>query len=75
MMDDILVYGATQDEHDTRLQRVLKCLHANGVTLNKAKCVFSTTSVKFISQIIGEGTVRPDPEEVSALLRMPHPPV
>ena len=40
-MDDILVYGKTQDEHDERLLKVLQHLEAAGLTLNREKCEFS----------------------------------
>ncbi|XP_064461585.1 uncharacterized protein K02A2.6-like [Ornithodoros turicata] len=35
MMDDILVFGRTAEEHDFRLQEVLKRLSRAGITLNK----------------------------------------
>ena len=38
MMEDTLVYGGSQEEHDEHLQRVL---HQAGVTLNQQKCLFS----------------------------------
>ena len=41
MMDDVLVFGQIQQEHDLRLEAVLK---KNGVTLNLEKCQFSTVS-------------------------------
>ena len=34
LMDDVLVYGKTQGEHDDRLLKVLKRLEAAGLTLN-----------------------------------------
>ena len=47
MMDDILVHGITQQEHDQRLMAVLERLHKANVTLNKEKCQFSRHSVTF----------------------------
>ena len=38
ILDDIIVHGANQKEHDTRLLRVLKVLKEKGLTLNKGKC-------------------------------------
>ena len=46
MMDDTLVHGRTQEEHDQRLQAVLQCLTSAGITLNKQKCLFSVNRVK-----------------------------
>jgi len=45
MIDDVFIYGSTQEEHDQRLEIVLNKLHKAGVTLNRSKCKFSTSSV------------------------------
>ena len=47
-MDDIIVYGANQAEHDERLEGVLTKLQRDKVTLNWEKCEFSKDSVKFL---------------------------
>ena len=46
-MDDIIVYGANQAEHDKRLEAVLTRLQQAKVTLNWQKCEFSKDTVKF----------------------------
>lgn len=43
---DILVFGDTEEQHDSRLTNVLDRLVQN-VTLNKAKCVFSVNEISF----------------------------
>ncbi len=53
-IDDVLVHGKNQQEHDERLEAVLKCLVKAGVTLNLDKCQFSTDSVKFLRHIISK---------------------
>lgn len=35
LMDDIPVYGKTQDEHDERLLKVLQRLETAGITLHR----------------------------------------
>ena len=52
-MDDIVVYGCTQDDHDSRLDIVLKKLSSAGITLNKEKCPFKQSEISFLGQIIG----------------------
>ncbi len=71
-MDDILVFGASQTEHDQRLVAVLKKLQKGGVTLNQ-KCEFSKKSVKFLGQILDESGVYADPEKVRAITHMSEP--
>ena len=45
LMDDILIHGRTQEEHDVRLHQTLKKIQAAGLTLNKDKlCIFKNIS-------------------------------
>ena len=44
-----------------------------GATLNKAKCVFHKTSVKFLGHVIDEDGIRADPEKTSAISNMEPP--
>ena len=60
LMDDCLVYGLNQAEHDDRLVRVCQLVEA-GVTLNPEKCVFSVDSVTFLGHIIDASGIRSDP--------------
>ena len=72
-MDDIIVYGANQAEHDERLEAVLTRLQWAKVTLNWEKCEFSKDTVKFLGQLVGKDGIRPDPSKVSAVKHMTEP--
>ena len=72
-MDDVLIFGANQVEHDTRLTAALEQLEEAGVTLNPEKCKFSQTTVKFLGHLIDERGIRADPEKISAVLKMDPP--
>ena len=52
-IDDILIYGTTQEEHDQRSKAVLCRLNDGHVTLNPAKCIVNVQSIKFQGQIVG----------------------
>ena len=56
LIDDVLVYGAldgaTQEDHDKNLVAALSQIQEAGLTLNKEKCVFSTTLIKFLGQMV-----------------------
>ena len=67
LVDDILVTGKTQAEHDSRLRIVLTRLKEAGLTLGREKCEFDKKSVKFLGQLVDESGVRPDPEKVRAI--------
>ena len=72
-IDDVLIYGSTQQEHHTRLHAALSRLQAAGVTLNADKCLFSQTSIKFLRHVIDKHGVHPDPERVAAVQRVTAP--
>ena len=44
LIDDILIHGQTQEEHDERLKAVLQRLQDANLTLNAKKCVFTSQS-------------------------------
>ena len=72
-MDDVLVFGATQQEHDRRLAATLERINAAGVSLNKEKCKFSVGVVKFLGHIVDKEGIRADPDKTSAILKMKPP--
>ena len=72
LMDDILIHGLNQQEHEC-LIAVLEQLQKFNVTLNKEKCVFSTGSVKFLGHVIDQNGITPDPEKVQAIQDMEEP--
>ncbi|CAB4035810.1 Hypothetical predicted protein, partial [Paramuricea clavata] len=67
-IDDVLVHGATQEEHDRRLEAVLQRLGNANVTLNAEKCVFNVSIVKFLGQIVGADGIKLDREKIQAIL-------
>ena len=47
-MDDVLIYGQNQEEHDCKLRAVLERIRKAGVTLNYTKCEVSREQVTFL---------------------------
>ena len=56
-MDDVLVFGHSQEGHDHHLQDTLSRIAAAGLTLNKEKCVFSKPTMKFLGHIISKNGI------------------
>jgi hypothetical protein len=75
-MDDILIFGQTQEEHDARLRRALQTLESAGVTLNPDKCEFSKTHITFLGHVIDKEGISADPKKTAAIKEMapPHTP-
>lgn len=73
VMDDILVYGSTKEEHDRHLDAVLRTVKASGLKLNRAKCHFRKTELQFFGHIISADGVKPDESKVEAIAQMSSP--
>ena len=72
-MDDILVYGENQEDHNLALQATLQWIQESGITLNTEKCEFSKTSIKFLGQIISTHRIKPDHDKVKSITEMSEP--
>ena len=71
LIDDVLVHGVTQEEHDENLLAVLNRIQQAGITLNKEKCMFSTKSIKFLGQVVDADGIKPDLDKITAINDMP----
>lgn len=58
-IDDILVFGKTEEEHHKRLQVTLKTLKENNVLLNQDKCILKAKEIKFLGHMLSENGVTP----------------
>ena len=52
IMDDIILFGDSHEEHDARVKAVLKRLEENGMTLNYGKCDFAKFSVSYLGHVV-----------------------
>ena len=55
-LDDLIIWGADEDEFLHNLQQVLDRLRAKGITLNPDKCRFGLTKVEFVGHTIDGST-------------------
>lgn len=72
-MDDILVWGHSQEEHDFRLYAVLQRIKSVGFTLNTNKCALSQSVVKFLGHIILDVGIQPGPAKTAVVRNIPKP--
>lgn len=72
-VDDLLVYGSSKEEHDRRLEAVLRRAAELGVRFNRDKCVFGAAQVKYLGHTFSEHGMRPDTDRVRAIQNMPPP--
>jgi hypothetical protein len=67
LIDDIIIFAETQEEHDRRLRAVLQRLEEAHVTLNEEKCVFSQRRIYFLGYVLDENGIRADPDKTAAI--------
>ena len=72
-IDDILVWGSNQEEHDERLKLVLERAGSKNLTLNRKKCKVSINEVPYLGHLLSEEGIKPDPAKVKAMRDMPEP--
>lgn len=46
-LDDLMVTGRTQHEHDKRLSELMTRLRQYDILLNEEKCIFNVTQLEF----------------------------
>lgn len=72
-MDDLLVHGTTEEEHDSTLKLVLQILSDMNMRINEHKSVYSTTEVVFLGHCVSNEGIRPTNERVKAILELQAP--
>ena len=65
--DVIIVFGKGQEEHNKNLRGVLQRFKENNLRLNKDKCEFSKTEIKFYGHIFSSSGLRPNRVKVEAI--------
>ncbi|XP_061395874.1 uncharacterized protein K02A2.6-like, partial [Musca vetustissima] len=68
-LDDVIVFGSTEDEHDKRLKEVLKVFGDANVLLNDEKCVWKTGQLLFLGHILSVEGISTDPDKIDTVLK------
>ena len=72
-IDDIIVFGATLEEHLDRVEQVFERIRAAGLKFKPEKCSMLQTEVVFLGHVVSKEGIRPDPTNVSKILDWPKP--
>ncbi|KAK7912921.1 hypothetical protein WMY93_013132 [Mugilogobius chulae] len=73
IVDDILVFGRTKEEHDANLRAMLERTRERGVRLNPEKSVICATEVSYFGHRLTRDGIQPDPKKVQAIKDMAPP--
>ena len=72
-IDDIMVTGATEEEHLKNLEQVLQRLQSYGFRLKLTKCRFMRDSVEYLGLVVNDQGLHASTEKIEAVLRAPQP--
>nr|XP_049466987.1 uncharacterized protein K02A2.6-like [Anopheles coluzzii] len=72
-LDDIIVGGSSEHEHDTNLAEVLHRLQEYGFTIRADKCAFKQQKITYLGHVIDSHGLRPDPSKIELIKKLPEP--
>lgn len=67
-IDDIMIFGETEEEHDAAVKQTLHVLSQYGILLNDHKCRFKQREVKFVGHQLSADGVSPSEEKIKSIL-------
>ena len=73
VVDDILIWGGTEKEHDENLKKVMDRTREVNLKLNKKKCKIKVPSVSYVGHVLTRDGLKPDPMKTKAIREMPPP--
>lgn len=72
-LDDLIIFSTTSENHISDLKDVLQRMREYNITVNKDKCRFFCSSIKYLGHIITPDGLKPDPKKTEAILERPTP--
>ena len=73
IMDDILVHGTNDEEHDNRLGNVLQRCRDRNLKLNSKKLKLKTNQVEYIGHVLASEGLKPNPKKAEVITNFPSP--
>ena len=73
ILDDMLIFGATVQEHNENLRAVLQRLKDAGLRLNKRKCKFLANEIEYCGHVINAEGLHKSSKKVEAMVKCPPP--
>ena len=72
-LDDILIWGQNESEHQQRVKAMLQRLHENGLAISRDKCQFSKPAIQFLGYLVDQNGIVPLPRKVETITAFPPP--
>ena len=72
-IDDILIWGQKDEDHDFQLIRCLEKAQKIGITMNINKCQFKAEELVYLGHKLTSNGVEPDEEKIRSIIGLPVP--
>lgn len=73
IVDDILIWGENEKQHNERLEKVMRRIKEKNIKLNPDKCTFKAKEVSYMGHLLTADGLKPDLEKVAAIQNMHRP--
>ena len=70
MVDDLLIWGKDDDEHDARVKQVLNSAREVNLKFNAKKCRIRQEEIPYVGHVLSKEGLKPDPEKIRAVRQM-----
>ncbi|XP_047998783.1 uncharacterized protein LOC125236128 [Leguminivora glycinivorella] len=72
-LDDLIVFSTTFQTHLADLRKIFQRMREYNLTINKDKCRFFASSIKYLGHLITPEGLKADPEKVTTITNLPSP--
>lgn len=72
-LDDIIIFGKTEEDHLENLETVFQKIRQAGMKLKPRKCLLARKEVVFLGHKVGREGVQPDPANIAKVQNWPEP--
>lgn len=66
-IDDIVVYGSSLEDHNSKLEEVFHQLQIHNLQLQPDKCEFLCREITYLGHHVSEAGVKPDPNKIEVI--------
>ena len=72
-LDDVIVFSEDDEQHVEHVKKVVACLKSANLKIKLKKCEFAVKKIEYLSHIIQDGRITPNPKKVAHVRDMKPP--
>jgi hypothetical protein len=66
-LDDIILYSETLEQHKIDVENIITRLKEFNLKIKPSKCKFARSRIEYLSHVIENGTIKPNPAKTAAV--------